>query len=44
MTELVIIRACIHGILRGAIYGLLGMDFSMVYGIERRTSWELRRS
>jgi len=36
MTELVI-RAFIKGILLGAIYGVLGMGFSMVYGIERRT-------
>lgn len=32
MTELVI-RALINGILIGAIYGMLGMGFSMVYGI-----------
>lgn len=32
MTELAI-RALINGILIGAIYGMLGMGFSMVYGI-----------
>ena len=36
MTERVI-RVFMNGILLGAIYGVLGMDFSMIYGIKRRT-------
>jgi branched-chain amino acid transport system permease protein len=33
MTLELVIRALINGILLGAIYGVLGMGFSMVYGI-----------
>ncbi len=33
MTWELVIRALINGILLGAIYGVLGMGFSMVYGI-----------
>ena len=33
MTSELIIRALLNGILMGAIYGVLGMGFSMVYGI-----------
>jgi branched-chain amino acid transport system permease protein len=33
MTSELIIRALLSGILMGAIYGVLGMGFSMVYGI-----------
>jgi branched-chain amino acid transport system permease protein len=33
MTWELVLRALINGILMGAIYGMLGMGFSMVYGI-----------
>jgi len=33
MTDELIIRALLSGILMGAIYGVLGMGFTMVYGI-----------
>jgi len=36
MTERVI-RVFMNGILLGAIYGVMGMGFSMIYGIKRRT-------
>ena len=33
MTTELIVRAILSGILMGAIYGVLGMGFTLVYGI-----------